>query len=336
MTNPLFSTYSHGENQVTGTILSVFEHLGSTLVEDILETALDESSLSVVSFESQFVTDEGVPDAVIRSSTSLFIETKIKPNAVDEEQLERHLRSLDEEPADTQRLIVLTPDATKPGEIQELDDSRVVWMSFDGLVSALEGLLSRDEAVSGDETRPPTEREAFLVRELIRFIYDTELTSGKDDRVLVIPARRAWDEFETHEMYFCQPERSFRPSTYLAFYRDNKIEQKVPRITGEMDRVKLTTEGVEKAYERGDLTESQRSELQQAVDAFEEGDAERYGKEQKVVFLDKASGFELEKPVENDKTAKDSETRVAFVYGQRYVSAEKLRASPEKTTELES
>jgi hypothetical protein len=172
--------------------------------------------------------------------------------------------------------------------------------------------------------------------ELLGFIYDTELTSGKDDRVLVIPARRAWDEFETHGMYFCQPERSFRPSTYLAFYRDNKIEQKVPRITGEMDRVKLTTEGVEKAYERGDLTESQRSELQQAVDAFEEGDAERYGKEQKVVFLDKASGFELEKPVENDKTAKDSETRVAFVYGQRYVSAEKLRASPEKTTELES
>ena len=46
-------------------------------------------------------------------------------------------------------------------------------MSFDRLVSALEGLPSRDEAVSGDETRPLTEREAFLVRELIRFIYDT-------------------------------------------------------------------------------------------------------------------------------------------------------------------
>jgi hypothetical protein len=55
-----------------------------------------------------------------------------------------------------------------------------------------------------------------------------------------------------------------------------------------------------------------------------------------VVFLDEASGFELESPVENDKTAKDSETRVAFVYGQRYVSAEKAKTSPEKTTELES
>lgn len=91
MTNPLFSTYSHGENQVTGTILSVFEHLGTSLVEDILETALDESDRSVVAFESQFVTDEGVPDAVVRSSTSLYIETKTKPGAVKRPQLERHL-----------------------------------------------------------------------------------------------------------------------------------------------------------------------------------------------------------------------------------------------------
>jgi hypothetical protein len=54
----------------------------------------------------------------------------------------------------------------------------------------------------------------------------------------------------------------------------------------------------------------------------------------KEVLLDEASGFEREKPVENDRTATDSETRVAFVYGQRYVSAERLRASPDVTTEL--
>lgn len=90
------------------------------------------------------------------------IQTKLKPNKIDLPHIARHLRSLDDESADTQRLIVLTPDATELHEIQEIDDARLVWMSFDGLVSALEGLLSRDEAVSGDETRPPTEREAFL------------------------------------------------------------------------------------------------------------------------------------------------------------------------------
>lgn len=335
MTNPLFSTYSHGENQVTGTILSVFEHLGTSLVEDVLETAMDESSLSVVSFESQFVTDEGVPDAVIRSSASLFVETKIEPNAVRREQLERHLASLDEEASDTRRLIVLTPDATEPDVIGELDDDRLVWISFDGLISALEGVLSRDEAISADETRPPTEREAFLIRELVRFVYSAELTSGVDDRVLVIPARRAWAEYDRYGVYFCQPGRSFRPSSYLAFYRDNRIERKVPRITGSVDRVELTADGVEAAHDRGDLTTSECDELLDIVAQLADDDSERYGREEKVLFLDGAAGFSLDQPVTNDKTANDSDTRVAFVYGQRYVSAEKLRQSPEKTSELE-
>jgi hypothetical protein len=133
------------------------------------------------------------------------------------------------------------------------------------------------------------------------------------------------------------PARAVLPAEYvLAFYRDNKIKSKVPRITGDIERVELTAEGVQQAYERGDLTESQQSELEDAVKTLDEEDAERYGKEQKVIFLDETSGFELDQPVENDKTAKDSETQVAFVYGQRYVSSEKLKRSPEKTTELES
>jgi hypothetical protein len=333
--NPLFSTYSQRENQVTGTVLSVFEHLGTSLVEDILETALDESDLSVVSFESQYTADQSVPDAVIRSSTSLYIETKTDTDAVDEDQLRRHLSALENEPTDTRLLIVLTPDAAEPAAVSAFDE-RVVWMSFDDLVSALEGLLSRDEAVSGDQSRPPTERETFLLRELIRFIYDAELTSGVEDRVLVVPARRAWDEFEEYGLYFCQPGRSFRPSAYLAFYRDNRIEPKVPRITGSIDQIDLTEEGVEDAYERGDLTTSQRDELDSVVAQLANDESERYGQREKVVFLDEDRGFELDEPVENDKTAEDSDTRVAFVYGQRYVSAESLRESPEKTSELEN
>lgn len=96
MTNPLFSTYSQQENQVTGTILSVFEHLGTSLVEDILETALDESDLSVVTFQSQYVANESVPDAVVRSSMSLFIETKTRPGEVTRRQLESHFSAIEE------------------------------------------------------------------------------------------------------------------------------------------------------------------------------------------------------------------------------------------------
>lgn len=336
MPNPLLSTYDQEENQVTGTVLSVFEHLSTGLVEDVLELAMDESDLSVVSFESQYQGTASVPDAVIRSSTSLFIETKTRPGAVDRDQLERHLAGLDEERTDVQRLVVLTPDGEEPAAVASIDDDRVVWISFDDLLSALEGVLSREESVGADDVRPPTERERFLIRELVRFIYDTDLTSGVEDRVLVIPARRAWGEYQDYGLYFCQPGRSFRPSRYLAFYRDNRIEPEVPRITGSVDQVELTEAGVEEAYERGDLTAQQRDELSETVEQLAADESERYGQREKVVFLDSEDGFTLDAPVENDKTAEDSDTRVAFVYGQRYVSAEKLRESPEKTSELES
>ena len=51
------STHSQQENQVTGTIPSILEHLGTSLVEDILKTALDEYGLSVVTFQSQYVAE---------------------------------------------------------------------------------------------------------------------------------------------------------------------------------------------------------------------------------------------------------------------------------------
>lgn len=335
MTNPLFSTYSQQENQVTGTILSVFEHLGTSLVEDILETALDESDLSVVTFQSQYVADESVPDAVVRSSMSLFIETKTRPGEVTRSQLESHLSALENEDTRTKLLVVLTPDESEPAAVQGIDSEHVVWISFDTLVSALEALLTRDEAISTEQTRPPTERETFLIRELIRFIHDTELTSGADERVLVIPARRGWGEYEDYGLYFCQPGRSFRPSAYLAFYRKNEIKEKIPYITGSVDRVELTPEGVERAYENDKLTDSQYDELSETVEQLYEDDSERYGQQQKVLFLDGGRGFTLEQPVINDKTADDSDTRVAFVYNQRYVRSEKLKRSPQKTSELE-
>lgn len=335
MTNPLFSTYSQQENQVTSTILSVFEHLGTSLVEDILEAALDESELSVVTFQSQYVADESVPDAVIRSSMSLFVETKTRSGEVTRSQLESHLSALEDEETTTKLLVVLTPDGNEPAAVREIDNEHLVWISFDTLVSALEALLAQDESVGAEQTRPPTERETFLIRELIRFIHDAELTSGADDRVLVIPARRAWGEYKEYGLYFCQPGRSFRPSAYLAFYRKNEIKEEVPYITESVDRVELTPEGTERAYEKGKLTDSQRDVLSGTVQQLYEDDSERYGHQQKVLFLDGEHGFTLDQPVINNKTADDSDTRVAFVYNQRYVSAEKLGESPEKTSELE-
>lgn len=82
---------------------------------------------------------------------------------------------------------MLTLDESEPAAVREIDDHHLVWISFNTLVSALEALLTPDESVSTEQTSPPTEREIFLIRELIRFVYDAELTSGTDDRALSFP-----------------------------------------------------------------------------------------------------------------------------------------------------
>ena len=86
MTNTLFSTYTQGENRVTGSILAVFERLSFALVEQILQTLLQEADAELVTFRNQVVGPASVPDARIHASFSYWIETKIVPRALDERQ----------------------------------------------------------------------------------------------------------------------------------------------------------------------------------------------------------------------------------------------------------
>ncbi len=58
--------------------------------------------------------------------------------------------------------------------------------------------------------------------------------------VVVVPARDAWDEYDTYGIYICQPGRRFREVEYLAFYRSKRIEAVVPRIIGVYDHVEMS------------------------------------------------------------------------------------------------
>ena len=144
MPNPLFSTYTHGENRVTATLVAVLEHVNTRLSEDLLEATLDESDLSLAMFENQVAGDGSAPDAAIRSSTSLWFETKTQTDSVDLDQVHNHLEGLEREASDTQRLVVLTPDHERPPKLERIEDDRVVWTNFDRIVDAAESILARD------------------------------------------------------------------------------------------------------------------------------------------------------------------------------------------------
>ncbi|MFD1515439.1 hypothetical protein [Halomarina rubra] len=330
MANPLFSTYSQGENRVTSTLVAVLGHVNGRLVEELVGAMLGDPEFELLTLQNQVTGEGSVPDALVAGTGEVYVETKTARGAVDTDQLREHLAYLSDDDA---HLLVLTPDDTRPSAVETVADERVRWSNFDTLVEAVETVLDRTNADTETTGAIATEREAFLLRELVSFVYEADLTSGRDDRVAVVAAgRHGWDEFQRYGCYIHQPDRSFRPSRYLAFYVDGEVKSTVPEVTERVNRIRFTRLGVENA---NGLTERQRRHLLGVLDEMEEHDSERLGDEHGVFFLDEDTGIRLDGPVENDKTARESDTRVAFTYSQRYVSADRLRRNPAYTSALE-
>ena len=126
-------------------------------------------------YQLRAIGDGSVPDTSIQNSTALWFETKTVPNSIDLEQIRSYLSGLRQEASDTQRLVVLTPDHSRPKKLDRIEDDRLVWTNFDQLVYAAESILARDHGSAEQSLEIPTVREAFLLRELVRFLYEEDL-----------------------------------------------------------------------------------------------------------------------------------------------------------------
>jgi hypothetical protein len=311
----IFSTYRSGENRVTASILAVLRSLSLNRCEQILAALLEQSEFELVRFENQpSKGSEGVPDAQIVSSCNLLIETKTRPNAVRADQLERHLKRLDDSKEKTQGLLVLTPDARQPTEIDEVKDHRITWASFASLDQAINELFA-------DKKEVISEREAFLLREL-QAMLDSEGLIGSEENTLVIPAKHAWPEYREFKAYVCQANRSFKRVSHLAFYSANQIHDRVPKILDVFPSVEMR---------RGSHT----GKLGELVDYLLQNGLREEGKSYEVLLLsppDAPETVHLDRPVANDLVS-SSGVATAFTQNQRYVGLDALRRAS-KTSEL--
>ncbi len=325
MTTNLFSTYRQGENRVTATFIAVLQRLSLPNIDRILRVLLGEESYSLVSFVPQPKGKGSTLDARIQTSPGIWIETKTERDAVRRGQIKNHLEVV----KNCEKLLVLTPDEEKPGGLTSFQgDERVVWYNFITLAGAVDEILS-------DEDYPPSEREAFLLREFVSMLREEGLLSKPE--VLVVAARHAWPEYKTLGAYITRP-KSFRPSSHLAFYAKGAIQHRVPSIIHMEDALPLTEEGI------ANFIDSLDEELKpMANDRLEkiqqhQQDAGRYMNfTAKVLFLseyDAAETVKLDNPITNNKKGKDDKT-VPFTYGARYVTLEAIQRAS-RTSDLES
>lgn len=234
----LFSTYRQGENRVTSSMLAVFERIDAGVLERLLASASGESSLAFVTFANQIVGKPGsVPDASISASFHYLFEVKTARNALNAQQLRRHLRNLTGDFRD-ERLFAVTPDGATPPIVTEVSDPRLTWLSFLAISQAIDELL-------GDPLELISEQTRFLLREL-QALFAQDGLLDPDVDVVVVAARHAYGEYLTHGVYICQPGRSFRTGiSYIAFYAEGAIQREVPAILAHRDNVVMTQETVD-------------------------------------------------------------------------------------------
>ena len=325
MTTSLFATYRQGENRVTATFLAVLQRLSLPNMDRILQALLDNDAFSLVTFGNQVKVKERdtIPDAQIGTGHDIYIETKTSRGAVSCRQIKGHLEyvKLDE------KLLLLTPHESKPPLLNKdpfVNDERLAWANFITLADVIERILNDED----DENEPPTEREAFLLREFVRMLQQDGLLFSAEDRVMVIPARIAYPLYKHLGAYITKPQ-TLRPSHHLAFYVHGKIEPIVPKIELVIDQVQLTPDGIsslddEKAK---DLALKLRKDIQCLNDPRADFGVSD-GFVAKVLFLsgpDDAETENLKGSIINDNK---------FTYGsRRYVTLESLKGAS-KTSEL--
>lgn len=311
----IFSTYSTGENRVTASFLAVIRSLSLDRIQRLLGALLEQSEFELVRFENQpSKGGKGVPDAMIQSSVRLFIETKTVRNAVDVQQIKRHLKRLDEATELAAILLVITPDDVRPQVLDSVSDRRLAWTSFAALDQAIDELLD-------DKYEVVSEREAFLLRELQNMLMAEELV-GSDTDVVVVAARSAWPEYNEIHAYVCQPNRPFQQVSRVAFYSKGQVYPLVPKILSSYQDIEMKN-GV---YE---------GELGKLVARILDEKRRTEGESFKVLLLsspDSPDTLKLSAPILNDAKSKTGKP-TAFTMSQRYVSSTSLLTA-KQTSEL--
>ena len=321
MTSPLFSTYRQGENRVTATLLAVLQRLSLPNIDRILQALLEDTALSLVTFDNQPKGKQSTPDARIGTGQGVWIETKTTRSAVNPGQISNHVKGL----ADREKLLLLTPDDHAPSNLPD----RVAWSNFSNLVGAIDDILE-------DKDEPPSEKESFLLREFTRMLRQDGLLDSAEPRVMVLAAKWAWPMYKLLSVYRCsvtKPMRTLGQSDRLAFYVAGEIKPQVPRIVEVVESLDMT-----RREEIDSLMGIRKSLAGQLLEGIEcHGQWHDFGIAYKLMFLTEPSDSdteELESPIINNKKDKNGKP-TPFTYGQpRYVTLKSLKKAC-KTSELE-
>jgi len=261
---------------------------------------------SEIEIQSQVKGIETIPDGLLESNFSfkLFIESKIKPNAVNEKQLDGHQQQTKNN--NNYFLLYLTPDDEKPvilGDTYWANWSRIIEMFNDYLQTSQSDNKQLLEFLVGHFN---------TLLDNLNLLGNTWNLNNNDNKVIILAGSWAEGIALKYNYYICQNKRSFKPARYLAFYNNNQIRHVFEILKAPENDIDLSKRPEFAAY------------IQQAEPNYVATDL------RKVFTLKR---FKNIKSVINDSIDKNGKP-CPYTYGQpRYTTLENLQKAS-KTSEL--
>lgn len=302
----IFGEYKQPENRVTAALLHICKVGGEDLIRDIFQNVgiqIPESKISIITQPSNSLGDS-TPDGLLKSSFSfnLYIESKIVKNSINPKQLTEHKKLMKPEQADF--LVYITPDIVKPVLLEE---SKIPWLGWRALCDIL-------NTYTDSASTNKYELLSYLVEEFEKLIANMGLTSVDwsldNDRVMVVAGAWAEGIALKHGYYICQNGRSFKPSKYMAFYINSKINHIFEITEMPIDQCNL-------------------SEVEELKSYLTEDEKDYDGEMRKVFKIEKVSDIK----VVNDKLDKNGRP-CPYTQGQPRYTHFKILLHASRTSEL--
>jgi hypothetical protein len=110
---------------------------------------------------------------------------------------------------------------------------------------------------------------------------DQKEISNASNRVVVVAARFALEEYREYSTYICQPNRTFQDCVRMAFYTKNKIDRRIPKILGKIEAISR-----DEIETRTNLSDIDRARLRTLLKIMKPERSEEWSKKKfKIVFL---------------------------------------------------
>ncbi len=229
----IFGEYKQAENRVTAAFLQICKIGGEDFIRFLTNCLNIQLPSSEIAIRSQAKIEESVPDGLLESDFSfrLFVESKIKPNSIDEKQLKGHKNKIKSK-ADF--LIYLTPDDTKPDSLIDIN-----WANWISVINIFNDYL---QSIQSDNKQ----LLEFLIEHFNTLLVNLNLLGANwdldNDNVIIVAGSWAEGVALNYNFYACQNKRSFRSAKYIAFYNNNQIRHIFEIVDSPIDDCVLTNQ----------------------------------------------------------------------------------------------